>query len=113
MADLVLALSAMRAATAVLGALLAGLGVRAFLRERRRSLLLFATGATVLSLGYLLAGALYVLAGWSLTEVTALEAPFTFVAVVTLTFALFGRERHPRRSPPAPAPIPLDGHAQP
>lgn len=95
-------LSVARLASALLGMLLFATATKAYVSKRRRSLLALAAGAGTLTAGYLLAGGLVELFGWSVQEATMIESIFTLLAITLLVASLYLRDaahatkkRHP------------------
>lgn len=90
-------LSVARLASALLAALLFIAALGAYQRTRRRSLLALALGAGFLGLGYLIAGSLVEILGWSVNDATMVESLFTLFAVALLVASLYLREPVRRR----------------
>lgn len=99
--DALLALSALRAMSAGLGAIMVGFGLRAYLRTRRPTMLWFTSGIAVATFGFLIEGALFQWMGWPLESAAALESSLTLVAFAMLVGSLFVADR--RRMPAKPA----------
>lgn len=91
-------LSVARLASALLGTLLFVAALRAYTTTRRRSMLALATGAGVLTAGYLLAGSLVEFLGWAVQDATMLESVFTLVAISLLVASLYLRDSHTVRT---------------
>lgn len=102
--DALFALSAMRAMTAGLGAIIVGFGARAYRRTRRRTLLWFTMGIGVATFGFLAEGALFQWQGWSLEAAAALESALTLLAFAMLVGSLFVTDRRLVPSPPVATP---------
>lgn len=100
--DALLVLSALRATTAGLGAIMVGFGLRAYLRTRRRTLLWFTSGIAIATFGFLVEGALFQWMGWPLLHAAALESSLTLLAFAMLVGSLFVADR--RLAPPAAKP---------
>lgn len=100
MTDLHVLLSLARLATAALAGTIAVLGLRAYVRARRRSLAALAAGAGLLALGYLAEGVLVEVGGWSVASATVLESVVTLVAVAILVASLYLRDARRGRVPP-------------
>lgn len=101
-------LGIVRAVTALVGAAILVVGVRAYWTTGRRSLLLFAAGMGLASAGYFLEGVLVEVAGWSLPRATLLESVFSLAAFSLLAASVWFRDsarpRRPRAPPPARRP---------
>lgn len=95
--DPLLILSALRAMSAGLGAIMVGFGLRAYLRTRRPTLLWFTCGIAVATFGFLAEGALFQWAGWPLLQAAALESSLTLLAFAMLVGSLFVADRRPVR----------------
>lgn len=92
-------LGLVRTLTALVGAVVLVVGVSAYARTRRRSLLLFSTGMGVASAGYLVEGALVEIYGWPLEDATLLESLFSLVAFTLIALGLWVRDDRVTRVP--------------
>lgn len=100
MPDLHLVLSVARIATAGLAALIAVIGLRAYRRSKRRSMLALVVGAVLLASGYLAEGLLVEVMGWSIADASALEAMTTLLAVASLVGSLYLKDATRSTVPP-------------
>lgn len=94
-ADL-LALSALRSATVLLGAWIILLSFRAYRASHRRSLAWLTAAVTLITLGALAEGAAFNL-GWTLDDARFLDAALNLAAMGVLAAALTVRERIAQR----------------
>lgn len=85
-------LGLIRTLTALVGAAMLLVGVRAYRATRRTSILCFSLGMGTASAGYLLEGVLVELAGWSLPSATLLESVVSLVAFSVLAAGIWVRD---------------------
>lgn len=106
MSEASIALSLSRLATAALAGTIGIFAARAYLKLRRRSLLMLALGATILAAGYLVEGLLVEVGGWAIADATVVESVTTLVAATILVGSLYLRDtyRPAPRPPPEVAP---------
>lgn len=90
-----LTLTVVKTATAALGSALVYYAWRAYLATRSRPLLLLATGMAVLTLGIVLEGAVFQIAGWSLPNAHVAEAIVSLTGYIVLVASLRTKQTTP------------------
>lgn len=82
-------LTALKAVTVLLGALVVYLGGKAYLRTRRRPLLWLTVGMTIMTLGAISEGLAFQGLGWTIDMSHVFEGIVTLVAFAVLVWSLY------------------------